>query len=80
MFGFNKIDGATLVGRALGVSRNCDVQAIEEGIRITYESSENAQSLQRTLQREGVRARVAGQSVVVPFDSIEGEDFGQDSE
>ena len=79
MFGFNKIDGATLLGRALGVSYTCEVTPIEEGIQITYESSENAKSLQRVLQNEGVKARVSGKSVVVPFDSIEGEDFGQDS-
>lgn len=73
MFGFNKIESQALLGAAFRVSFTVQVDAIEEGVRLTFSTSENANALLQSLQSAGVSARQTENSVLVPYDSIEGE-------
>lgn len=77
MFRPNRINNQTLLGRPLGVSRNVEMNAIEEGAQFTYESPEKAQALLQVLTDQRVPARATGTSVVIPWDSIEGEGFSE---
>ncbi|MEO1353014.1 MAG: hypothetical protein AAFW84_30330 [Cyanobacteria bacterium J06635_15] len=69
----NTISPAQLLMLAFGISRSLDFRPAETGVEVIFTAPDYAEQLYQLLQNRQVAATQSGSTVLVPYDSIEGE-------